>query len=125
MKLFEASWRDQYQYYERYYDTELEKSIKKEIKLSHEWYEESSNGLYRYILDDNIKLEKKQGRAKDGRDHYGFLDPMYRNIRDNYWNQDKYQMNPRVWFLDLETRVGRSYKNQVNLNQKIKIRKKQ
>lgn len=107
-KLFESSWREGYEFYERYYDTNLQRSIKQQIKLPYEWYEPSSKGLYTYILDPTIKLDKKQGNAKQGRDHYGFLDPMYRNIRDNYWNQDKYQMKPRVFYLDIETRVGQN-----------------
>lgn len=106
MKLFEASWRDGYTFFERTFDTTLNRSVKKEIKIPYEWYTPSSKGLYSYILDDSIKLEKKQGNAKDGRDHYGFIDPMYRNIRDNYWNQNAYNLNARVFYLDLETRVG-------------------
>lgn len=106
MKLFEATWRDGYQFFERYYDTNLNRSIKKEIKLPHEWYELSSKGLYSYILDDSIKLEKKQGNAKDGREQYGFLDPMYRNIKENYWDKDAYNLKPRVLYLDIETRVS-------------------
>ena len=106
MKKFEAAWRDGYTFHERYYDTETETSKASDIKLSYEWYEPSSRGHYTYILDDSIRLEKKQGSAKNGRDNYGFLDPMYRNIRDNYWNQDAYNLEPRIWYLDLETRVG-------------------
>jgi len=106
MKLFESTWRDGYQYFERYYDTDLNKSVKKRIDLPAEWYEPCSRGSYTNIIDESIKLEKKQGRVKDGRHHAGFLDPMYRNIRDNYWNKDKYNSSPRVWMLDIETRVG-------------------
>lgn len=104
MKLFESTWRDGYEYYERYYDDQLNRSIKRRVDLPCEWYEPSSRGLYTYILDKTIKLEKKQGRAKEGRDSYGFLDPMYRNIRDNYWNKNAYNLNPRIWALDIETR---------------------
>ena len=104
MKLFETSWRDGYEFYERYYDTNLQRSIKNKINLKYEWYEEQSTGMYSYILDDSIKLDKKQGNAKDGRDHYGFLDPMYRNIRDNYWENGNYRQDFRVWYLDIETR---------------------
>lgn len=107
-QLFESTWREGYDFYERYYDTNLKKSIKRQIKLPYEWYEPSSRGLYSFILDPTIKLEKKQGNAKQGRDHYGFLDPMYRNIRDNYWNQGKYQLDPRIMYLDIETRVGQN-----------------
>ena len=109
MKLFEATWRDGYNFYERYYDTNLQKSAQKQITLPYEWYEPQSNGIYSYILDETIKLDKKQGNAKQGRDQYGFLDPMYRNIRDNYWNKEEgFNNNPRIWYLDIETRVGQN-----------------
>lgn len=106
MKLFESSWRDGYNFYERYYDTHLKKSQKKLINLPYEWYEQCSTGIYTYILDESIRLDKKQGNAKQGRDQYGFLDPMYRNIRDNYWNKDGYNNSSRIWYLDIETRVS-------------------
>ena len=107
MKQFESTFRDGFNFYERYYDPSLGRSMKKKIDLPYEWYEPSSRGLYTYILDDSIKLEKKQGNAKQGREHYGFMDPMYRNIRDNYWGKDGgYNTTPRIWYLDIETRVG-------------------
>jgi len=106
MKLFESTWRSGYEFYERYYDENLQRSMSRKINLPYEWYEESSKGLYTYILDESIKLKKNQGNAKQGRSHYGFLDPMYRNIRDNYWNQNKFNLEPRIWYLDIETRVG-------------------
>ena len=106
MKKFESTWRDGYRFFERCFDTELGRSTVSEIDLPYEWYEPSSTGLYTYILDDSIKLERKQGKAKQGREHYGFTDPMYRNIRDNYWGADAYNLEPRVWYLDIETRVG-------------------
>lgn len=127
MKLFEATWRSEYRFFERYYDTDLERSVSKRINLPFEWYEPSSNGLYTSVLDSSVTLEKKQGRSKDGRDHYGFMDPMYRNIRDNYWGSgvpDDYQRNPRIFYIDIETRVGRSFKNNLNDDKVIKVRKK-
>jgi DNA polymerase elongation subunit (family B) len=108
MKLFEATWRNGYEFIERYYDTELNKSFTSRINLPHEWYEPSSRGHYTSILDATIKVDKKQGRSNDAKGHYGVLDPMYRNIRDNYWNQGKYNIEPRIWYLDIETRVGQN-----------------
>lgn len=105
-KLFEASWRDGYNHFERVFNTITNKSEVIKINLPYEWYVESSNGLYSYILDESIKLEKKQGHAKEGRDEYGFLDPIYRNIRDNYWNKNGFNLKPRIWYVDIETRVG-------------------
>lgn len=108
MHLFETAWKEDYSFYERVYDTQLKKSIKRQIKLPYEWYEESSNGDYSYILDDKIKLTRHQGKAKDGRNHYGFIDPLYRNIKDNYWGKEQYNQTPRTWYLDIETRVGQN-----------------
>jgi len=108
-KLFECTYRDRFTFFERYFDTVRGKSIKKQINIPYEWYEPSSNGKYSYILDESIKLDKKQGNAKQGRDQYGFLDPMYRNIRDTYWESktdNKYNDNPRCFYMDIETRVG-------------------
>ena len=109
MKLFESSWRDGFQFYERVLDTELNKSMKKEVKALYEWYEPSSNGMYSYILDENIKLDKKMSSSsKDGRDKYGFIDPLYKNIRDSYWNKNAYNLKPRTFYLDIETRTGQN-----------------
>ncbi len=106
MKLFETAWKDNHYYYERVFDTETNQSTKRRINLTHEWYEESSRGDYSFILDRSVKLTKHQGNSRDGYGQYGFLDPIYRNIKDNYWNKAGYNMNPRVWHLDIETRVG-------------------
>jgi hypothetical protein len=123
MKLFEATWREKYECFERYFDTQLNRSCKRKISAPAEWYEESPRGNYTSILDASIKLDRKQGLAKDGREHYGFIDPMYRNIRDTYWNKDAYNTNSRVWYLDIETRSGKAYKHK-NDHGKIKIRQK-
>lgn len=126
-QLFESSWKEDFVFYERVYDTEQKKSIKREVENIYEWYEPSSSGLYRYILDDKVKLDKKIGSSgKYGRNKYGFLDPMFKNIRDNYWNKDLYNLSARTWFIDIETRVGVSYKNtNIDDNKIIKIRIKQ
>jgi len=124
MKLFECAWRDGFLHYERFYDTVTKQSVSKRVDIPCEWYEESSKGHYTYILDDTVTLEKKQGRAKKGRGKYGFLDPTYRNIRDNYWENDNYNKEPRIWYLDIETRSGKSFKHKVHEHQKIRVRKK-
>jgi len=107
MKLFETAWKEKYEFYERVYDTQLKKSVKRKITTPYEWYEPYSKGLYTYILDETIKLDKKQGHSLKNTDGaYGILNPIYRNIRDNYWGKDQYNTNGRVWYLDIETRVG-------------------
>lgn len=124
MKQFESTWRDGYNFFERVFDTTLQRSVKGRVLTQYEWYEPYSQGKYASLLDETVKLEKRDGNAKQGRNHYGFLDPMYRNIRDKYWNKpDGYNTTPRIWYLDIETRSGRSYKNDALPGQKIRIRK--
>lgn len=125
MKLFETAWRDGYQFFERTFDTNLNRSTTQEITVPYEWYEPHSKGLYQNILDPEIRLDKKQGRAKEGRNQHGFTDPLYRQIRDKYWKDSAYNKNPRIWWLDIETRSGRSFKNTSNSPQLLKVRKKQ
>ena len=109
-KLFESAWRDGYEYFERVHDPLLNRSVKNKINLPFEWYEPKDNGLYESILDPELRFDKKQGRSADARGQYGSTDPTYRSIRDNYW-QNNFNKAPRVWYLDIETRSGRSYKN--------------
>jgi DNA polymerase elongation subunit (family B) len=109
--LFESAWTKNYMSFERVYNTVSKKSEVRPIKVTSEWYEEDSRGDYESILDNTVKLTKKQGNAKDGRNHWGFIDPIYRNIKDNYWNEnqkDTYNKTPRIWYLDIETRVGQN-----------------
>lgn len=121
MKLFEASWKQEWDFYERVWDTELNKSISRKIDNKFEWYVPKSSGMYSSILDDSIKLEKiKSSNSKDGRDKYGFSDPIYLNIRDNYAKDSKYNLKPRIWYYDCETRAG-GYKY---FHMDVKIRKK-
>jgi len=124
-KLFETAWSKNYINYERVFNTETNKSEVNTIKLASEWYEEDSRGKFESILDSSVKLSKKQGNAKDGRNHWGFSDPIYRNIKDNYWNEeqiDTYNKTPRVWYLDIETRVGKSYETQAPTGKILKVR---
>jgi len=126
MKLFETAYQHKFRYYERYYDTDLKKSVVKPIFTPAEWYTEHPQGPYSYILDDNIKLKRQEGHAKDGRGHYGFTNPLYRHIRDQYWSETegKYNKEPRTWYIDIETRVGKSYKNPNKSNTLMVIRSK-
>lgn len=109
-KLFESAWRDGFEYFERVRDPLLNRSVKNKINLPFEWYEPKDNGLYESILDPTLRFDKKQGRSADARGQYGSTDPIYRSIRENYW-QNNFNKSPRVWYLDIETRSGRSYKN--------------
>lgn len=119
--LFEASWKEDFNFYERVYDESLGKSVKRKIDDKHEWYEEVSTGLYESVLDSNIKLKKVLGTASMGRSHHGFIDPIYRNIRDNYWNKNKFNLNPRIHYLDIETRAKGQFPNPAEASQEITL----
>lgn len=124
MKLFEAAWRDGFEYFERVHDPLLNRSVKNKINLPFEYYEPKDNGLYESILDPTLRFDKKQGRSKDARGQFGSTDPIYRSIRENYW-QTNYNKASRVWYLDIETRSGRSYKTPGSGNITIKNTKTQ
>ena len=114
MELFETSWKSKFEYYERVYCTNTKTSKTNKITLPSEWFKEDTRGTHSSILNKSVKLKRYQGNAKDGREHWGFIDPIYRNIRDKYWHEhqeESYNRNPRIWYLDIETRVNRSYVN--------------
>lgn len=103
---FEAAWQDKWNYYARLNDGNTSKVI--EIPGQFEYYVQHSKGAYKYILDQNISLIKKLGTSKDARDQFGIVNPIYRYIRDNYWTSG-YNLSPRVWYLDIETRADGSF----------------
>ena len=109
-KLFETSWFDNFKVYERVFDPETGTTRVNQIDGKSEYFVEDPKGLYTNFLDDSIKYSKKFGNAKDAREHAGACSPIYRNIRDNYIETKSFNKNPRVWYLDIETRSGVHYK---------------
>lgn len=128
-ELFEAMWRDGSDHVERVFSTELNKSITRIIKKDSEYFVPSQIGNYAYVLDKEIKLDKRYGSFKHGQDEFGFQNVIGHHIRDSYWSEDagesKYNRNPGIFFIDIETRVGVSYKHEVDESRKIKVRKKE
>lgn len=110
--LFEAAWKEGYDFFERVYIPELDKSTKRKVNKNNEFFVPSQSGHYRYALDQNIKLDKRYGSWRQGAEEFGFQNSLGHHIRDEYWNEDttkaKYQQKPAVWFLDIETRVGQN-----------------
>lgn len=105
MKLFEASWFDNYRYFERYFDTDLGKSMVGVIDSRYEYFTPFDNGSYSLITDQSCKFDRRLGSSKDSRDCHGVTSPIYRNIRDSYWRDKRYNSNPRIMYLDIETRA--------------------
>lgn len=119
--LFETSFKEGFDYYERVIDESTGKSSKRKIDDKFEYYTEVSSGLYSYVLDSSVKLTKKLGTSKDARDNYGVLDPIYRNIRDSYWGKNKVNLAPRIWYLDIETRSLDGFPDPGIANQQISL----
>lgn len=110
MKLFETSWMNDFKVYERVFDPDTGITQVNKIDGKSEYFVEDPKGLYSDFLDSTIKYSKKFGNAKDAREHAGACSPIYRNIRDNYIETKSFNKNPRVWYLDIETRSGVHYK---------------
>lgn len=105
MKLFEASWYENYKYWERCLDTDTGKSCLYNIDGSYEYYVPSRDGKYSLITDPLSKFEKRLGSSKNADGCHGVTPPIYRNIRDKYWRDKKYNSNPKTIYLDIETRA--------------------
>ena len=105
MKLFETSWFEDFNYYERYFDTETKKSTFGQVNSKHEYFCEDPKGSYVLITDPSSKFSRHLGSSKDAAGHHGVTTPVYRNIRDNYWKNKTYNTKPRVMYLDIETRA--------------------
>lgn len=108
MLRFETSFKEKFTPFVRVYDTDLKKSVKIEIPNQYEYYKPFSKGTYSYVNDKSLKLEKYLGTAKDARDNYGVFNPIDRYVRDNFW-QTGYNENPRIFYLDIETRSAGSF----------------
>ena len=84
MKLFESAFNTKEGYFERVYNTETQKSEYNKIENYFEYYLDSVNGPYSYLLDTNRKLKKVLTKnPKEAMDQIVTTNPIYRFIRDN------------------------------------------
>lgn len=109
MILFETAYQKDFEYYERVFDTNLNKSVERKITTPFEWFEESSNGDYISITDNSKRFVRKQGTSKQARNQNGVFNPIQRQIRDNYWGK-AYNKEARIFYCDIESRVGTASK---------------
>lgn len=109
---FEQMWRDGFDYFERVFSPELNKSIKRKVNKRAEFFVPSQIGNYTYVLDQSVKLDKRYGTSKQGSSEFGFQNPIGHHIRDEYWDEDasksKYNRDIGIFFIDIETRVGKN-----------------
>ena len=105
--------KDDYRYKARLNDNG--NIILKEIDNHYEYFEPDTKGLYTCITEPDQRLRKVHGKSKDSKDKYGVFTPVYKYIRDFFWMDESkektgmksgsYNMHPRLWYLDIETRA--------------------
>ena len=105
MRLFETTFRDGYDYFERYFNTETSKSEYHKIDSKYEYFVPYSFGEYKLITDQNLRLTRLEGTSKQAKDQMGVVQPVYKHIRDTYWKNGTYNLSPRIAYLDIETRA--------------------
>lgn len=105
MRLFETTFRDGYDYFERYFNTETSKSESHKIDSKYEYFVPYSFGEYKLITDQNLRLTRLEGTSKQAKDQMGVVQPVYKHIRDTYWKNGTYNLSPRIAYLDIETRA--------------------
>lgn len=105
MRLFETTFRDGFDYFERYFNTETNKSEYHKIDSKYEYFVPYSFGEYKLITDQNLRLTRIEGTAKQAKDQMGVVQPVYKHIRDTYWKNGTYNLSPRIAYLDIETRA--------------------
>lgn len=105
MRLFETTFRDGYDYFERYFNTETNKSESHKIDSKYEYFVPYSFGEYKLITDQNLRLTRLEGTSKQAKDQMGVIQPVYKHIRDTYWKNGTYNLSPRIAYLDIETRA--------------------
>lgn len=121
MEFFENAWVDGFEAFARVFDPTAGKSIKKQIDSWVEYFEPSSKGLYQCIIDDGLKYTKKFGSWKQARENIGITAPQYRYIREHHWGLDasSYNTNPRIWYLDIETRALGAFPDPAKAEQQV------
>ena len=111
MKLFETGFNDGYKCFERVFDTDLNKSVANPIDNRVEYYVPDPTGAFYGFVDKEVRYSPKYGKFSDAEGEAGICMPIYRNIRDNYAKDSVYNMQPRIWYLDIETRSGERFLN--------------
>lgn len=108
MKLFENLTKINYDnYWHRYYDTDLKKSVFERVQIQDEYFFETqgTTEFTTFLGGTPLKIETQN---KSRREFVQKTNKIYKFIRDNYWGMDShnYNSNVRGFYLDIETRSG-------------------
>lgn len=106
MELYEAHYKDGFEWKFRVFDDQLNRSKSLHVSSLYEYFVKDQYGEFTAVSDSDVKLSRRLGSYKDAINNYGMFNPHDKYIRDNFQNR-AYNMNPRVWYLDIETRVTR------------------
>ena len=101
MSLFEDAFLANRKYYVREFNEQSQKSELREVSPEWEYYQPSESGKFRDFFGNNYF--KRTGKYEYARNHT-CVNPLDVAIRDLYRN--RYNLKPRVMYLDIETRVG-------------------
>ena len=104
--LFETSYKEGFDNYVRVFDETTKKSKSIKVPNKYEYFIPSENGVFSYVYDKDMKMASYEGTYKDAEGNYGIFNPIDRYVRDNFWKSKKYNLNPRIFYLDIETRSG-------------------
>lgn len=106
MKYYEGGFFANFKYWARYYDTEMGKSfLTDDVPQKWEYYVQDDTGAFTSIYS-NKKFRRERGSSNDAKG-YGCtsqVSPVDLAIRDQFRNLGN--PNPRIFYLDIETRVG-------------------
>ena len=114
MEIYEKVFSIKNKYFERVFDTEENKVFFRPFSPIFECYiPTNKESKYKFILDQNINLEKKEFKTNKDlknfifsqetlqRNVYGILDPIYNRIKNKYFGLN-ISFKSRIWYLDIE-----------------------
>lgn len=106
MKLFEQSFRSGWDFYVRVYDTQTQQSQIQKLPDRWEYYTRSPYGSNHSIYNPREAYTRHTGKGSIARTNVNPISPLDLIIREQFNGSDHYNHNPRIWYLDIETRVG-------------------
>lgn len=105
-KLFETSFFADFKYWVREYDPKTQKSEIRKLPSDWEYYDYSNKGNYISLYNKDIRFEKRYGDSKVAGSKISPINPTDLIIRKEFRGEGRYNAAPRIFYLDIETRVG-------------------
>lgn len=106
MKKFEMSFQASWKCYIRTFDTTTGESNIHELPSKYESFVQDSAGAFQSFYKPEIRYRKVLSDFKTAKQNIGMVSPIDIVIRDQFSGIGTYNANPRVFYLDIETRTG-------------------